>query len=190
MADRLPNDVDKAVDKMVKRTEVIEDLPPITPQDLLARDLQHDPPDGFPKLPAMSAAYVLRRAQAPAESKEASLRAIGASNRSPIPRASKVRAYLRALALGSMPLDVDPVVLRRETISRLGRVVRGGEDRDAVMAAKVLDSYLPPRRDEGPEDLTAMSDEDLAERLADTLAALRDQMGEDSIQVSAGSART
>lgn len=143
----------------------------LTLDDILTRDLTHDPPSGMPKLTPLQFRYVTRRARYPTESIENSLRAIGATPRSPIRNAAKVKLYMNVVNALSMPDDEDPSDLRRAAVSRLGRVVRRGDDREATMAAKVLQDYLPKQRPDQAPELAELSDQAVLERLRTVLEA-------------------
>lgn len=154
-------------------TLVLESLDEMSLEDLLHRDLSADPPEGMPRLTALQQAYVKRRAGHQLEPVEETLRQIGAGARSSPHRSTKVAAYMTLISRLSTPEDEDPSSLRRLAITRLARVVRRGEDRERVMAAKVLKEFLPPAPAQRAPELADLTDLEVDQALEDALLAVQ-----------------
>lgn len=145
---------------------------PLDPQHVLSMDLTVDAPDGFERLKtreqlALVHAYARDRARPwRAMALEAG---INEQNAVRARRQPAVAQYIQAIAEYAAPWDEDPVALRAETMSALARVVREGDDREVVMAAKVLEGYLPALPKQSRTALDQLNEDELKERLADLL---------------------
>jgi hypothetical protein len=97
--------------------------------------------------------------------------------------------YLAALAAYRPPGALSAADQRRLAVDRLVRVIEDGDDREATMAAKVLEGYLP--KTQTPEDvnLCKLSTSDLIFRLSTILRRLDPGLSysEDNVSACVGS---
>ena len=114
--------------------------------------------------------------------KEEIHRRIGAAaSNTTLANSAKVAAYLQAVAAWKDPGEADPLDLRREAVRQLASIMSGAEmDRDRVMAAKVLEGYLPSAKQER-EILGDRPSAEVMQRLREVIVDLGDQGLQDLI---------
>jgi hypothetical protein len=171
----------------------MEDLQPLPgpgetldPENIVQRDLSDDPPEGWPKLSKKSAALVKHRAAAILSGDPvtwaASRAAAGMHTKTRI--VPEVRRYCEAMAQHGPGGSKDPADLRSKTVDRLARIVQHGDDREASVAAKVLEQFLPKARPDETEVLKNVGDTELLARLDHCLSEMRDQGLGDFLRLS------
>jgi hypothetical protein len=93
-------------------------------------------------------------------------------------RASRIvpeaRQYVDAMALHATGGDVGAADLRELAVQRLARIVQHGDEREAAVAAKVLQGYLPKAAPEPAEVLANKEDSALLAELDKVLRELDD----------------
>lgn len=151
-----PNEPDPAA-------ESAQTAPAVSPDSLMMMDLTVEAPPGLPRLTPAQQALLRRRLSHPTEGIEASRRACGLSPRQGVHK--KVAACLAAAARWRPPGAVSAADLRASAVDRLRRIVAGGQDRDAVQAARILSMMLPPDEDNRAKPLETMTDTALLSEL-------------------------
>lgn len=156
----------------------ISAAPALTAEDVLARDLTANPPQGFPSLTAKQAALIRERAKDPAAPWSAIYARAGLSDRNWKARETpRVRLYLQALARGTAA-DIDgegtsAADQRRRILARLAREAATAPDaKDAALAARVWLSEV--KSAEEREDLRDLGPDELLARLRGALELLGD----------------
>lgn len=145
-------------------------LPVLDPDDIVRRDLSVDPPDGWPRLTPKLALWVQRRLAHPDETEEASRRAVGYASGHAV--STKAKDYLAACARYVRPGALSVADQRRLAVQRLIRTIQSEDDREATMAAKVLEGYLPKITPETEGKVGKLGFSALVDRLRETLSGL------------------